>query len=63
MIDWLQEIRPLILAADRVAATHTCALILHAPCRVGRVRVGLITNSRPLRRLDGGEKADGKFVD
>jgi hypothetical protein len=52
----------LILAVDRVAA------IRHTPCGVGRVRVGLITigliaNGRRLRRLDGGEKADGEFVD
>jgi hypothetical protein len=52
----------LILAADRFAATHKCALIRHTPCGVGRVGVGLMANSRRLRRLEGGEKVDGEFV-
>ena len=29
-------------------------------CGVGRVRVELISNSRRLRRLDGGEEVDGR---
>ena len=29
---------------------------------VGRVNVGLISNNRRLRRLDGGEEIDGEFA-
>ena len=52
----------LILAVDRVAATHNVHSSGIHRAEWG-VLVELITNSRRLRRLDGGEKADGEFVD
>ena len=58
MIDWLQEIRPRL---NPRGGPRCCK----AQCALTGAEwawLRLTTNSRRLRRLDGGEEVDGEFV-